>query len=395
MLKNKKIIVGVTGSIAAYKTAFLVRLLKKAGADVRVVTTDGARKFVSDLTFSNLSQHEVFSDLWGGEWSEHVHLGLWADLMVVAPATANTLAKMATGQCDNALLAVYLSAKCPVWVAPAMDADMYQHPATQKNLRALRENGVHIIEAEEGFLASGIEGPGRMAEPENIMAALRDAFEPGPLTGKNVLISAGPTRESIDPVRFVSNRSTGTMGWLLAATAKSMGAHTTLVSGPVSPTVDFDGELVRVESAEEMYQAVTSRSESADIIIMAAAVADYTPQETADHKIKKKDGDLTIAMKRTKDILKELGQKKKKGQILVGFALETNDELENAKGKLERKNLDFIVLNSLRDKGAGFGKDTNKITILDKTGRDFRYPLKSKAEVALDILSKIASDNGF
>lgn len=395
MLNGKKIIVAVTGSIAAYKAAFLVRLLKKQRAEVRVILTEGARKFVSDLTFSNLSQQSVFSDLWGGEWSEHVHLGLWADLMIVAPATANTLAKMAHGQCDNALLAVYLSARCPVMVAPAMDADMYQHPATQSNLAILARNGVHIIPSEEGFLASGLEGAGRMAEPETIMELVEDAFGPKPLAGKKVLVTAGPTVEPLDPVRYLTNRSTGTMGWLIAKTAMDMGAEVVLVSGPVEPKVDFGGDLVRVESAQDMLDAVLERSANMDLIIMSAAVADYTPAAYSDQKIKKKDGDLSIPLKRTQDILKTLGEQKPAHQILVGFALETDNEFEHALGKMQRKNLDYIVLNSLRDKGAGFGGDTNKITLIDKSGRDFRYPLKSKAEVAMDILLKIATDNGF
>lgn len=395
MLSGKKIIVGVTGSIAAYKAAYLVRLLKKQRAEVRVILTEGARKFVTDLTFSNLSQQAVFSDLWGGEWSEHVKLGLWADLMVIAPATANTLAKMAHGNCDNALLAVYLSARCPVMVAPAMDADMYQHPATKANLATLASHGVEIIPAEEGFLASGLEGAGRMAEPEAILEIIQDSFGPKPLAGKKVLVSAGPTIEPIDPVRFLSNRSTGTMGWLIASTAKDLGAEVTLVTGPAQPNVPYSGQLVKVETAQEMFEAMTHHAPASDVVIMSAAVADYTPAEVSPTKIKKKEGDMSIALKRTQDILHYLGQHKPSHQILVGFALETDNELEHALGKLQRKNLDYIVLNSLRDAGAGFGTDTNKITLIDKTGREFRYPVKSKAEVAMDILVKIATDNGY
>lgn len=395
MLSGKKIIVGVTGSIAAYKAAFLVRLLKKHNAEVRVILTEGARKFVTDLTFSNLSQQPVFSDLWGGEWSEHVKLGLWADMMVIAPATANTLAKMAHGNCDNALLAVYLSARCPVMVAPAMDADMYQHPATKANFETLKRHGVEIIPAEEGFLASGLEGAGRMAEPDTILEHIQDAFGPKPLAGKKVLVSAGPTVEPIDPVRFLSNRSTGTMGWLIAQTAQDLGAAVTLVSGPVNPNIPYTGTMVKVESAAEMFGEMTQRAPAADIVIMSAAVADYTPTEVSATKIKKKEGDMSISLKRTQDILNYLGQHKPNHQVLVGFALETDNELEHALGKLQRKNLDYIVLNSLRDAGAGFGTDTNKITMIDKTGREFRYPVKSKAEVAMDILVKIATDNGY
>lgn len=392
MLSGRKIILAITGSIAAYKAAFLVRLLVKNNAEVKVITTDAARQFVGDLTFSNLSQHPVFGDLWSGDWTEHVHLGAWADLMVVAPATANSLAKMANGICDNALTAVYLSAKCPVMVAPAMDADMYAHPSTHRNLALLEKDGVRIIPSGTGFLASGLTGPGRMAEPEAILEAVDQFFNHRPLRGKKVLVTAGPTRESIDPVRFISNHSSGKMGYAIALEAHRLGAEVTLISGPVPSPIETPFPPLRINSAQELHDEVMKVAADQDIIIMTAAVADYTPVQTADKKIKKKEGDMSIPLKRTPDILKGLGQVKPAGQTLVGFALETDSELENAKKKLASKNLDFIVLNSLREKGAGFGHDTNKITILDKNGEIIRYELKPKAEVAKDIFNKILSD---
>ena len=390
MLTGKKIILGITGSISAYKSALLVRLLVKAGAEVQVITTDAANEFITDLTFSNLSKRPVFRDLWGGVWTEHVHLGNWADLMLISPATANTLGKMANGICDNALTGVYLSANCPVWVAPAMDADMYRHPSTQRNLEVLTNDGVTVIPSDEGEHASGLSGPGRLPEPEALFDRIEKFFSSGkPLSGKKVLVTAGPTAEAIDPVRYITNRSTGKMGYALAQKAHEMGAEVCLISGPTALDNPLPNPIVSIRSAQELYDQTVSHAEKMDIVIMAAAVADYTPATVADQKIKKKDDDLSIPLKRTKDILKELGQRKKPAQFLIGFALETQSELENAKGKLARKNLDLIVLNSLRDKGAGFGHDTNKITILDKKGGIHRYPLVSKLQTAENILEKI------
>lgn len=389
MLAGKKIIVGITGSIAAYKAALMVRLFVKGGAEVRVVMTEAAKQFVGPLTFSNLSQHAVFSGLWDGNWTEHVHLGAWGDLMVVAPASANTLSKMALGICDNALTAVYLSAKCPVMVAPAMDADMYQHPSTHRNLAQLARDRVNVLAAGKGFLASGLEGEGRMAEPEDILAAVEAHFGPKPLAGKKVLVSAGPTREPIDPVRFISNGSTGTMGYSLARQAAKLGAVVTLVSGPVALPADGPWELIKVSSAAEMFAAMTSRSAAQDMIIMTAAVGDYQPIEVSTTKIKKADKNLVLELGRTQDILKHLGETKPYGQVLVGFALETNDEEAHALDKMKRKNLDFIVLNSLRDFGAGFGGATNKVTVFGRDGQKQSFELKGKTEVAADILDAV------
>ena len=391
MLADKKIIVGITGSIAAYKAALLVRLFVAQGARVRVVMTESAKKFVGELTFSNLSQQPVFAGLWDGSWTEHVHLGGWADLMVVAPASANTLAKMAHGVCDNALTAVYLSAKCPVLVAPAMDADMYAHPSTLRNLAQLQADGVHVMRAGEGFLASGLHGAGRMAEPEEILAATVVALSPKPLAGKRVLLSAGPTREHIDPVRFISNGSTGTMGHALAREAARLGAQVTLVSGPVAIKDSPGIATLHVETAEEMFEAMTNHAATQDIVIMTAAVGDYRPLEVSPIKIKKGDENLVLTLGRTRDILKHLGEHKPAGQLLVGFALETNDEEANALGKMERKNLDFIVLNSLRDPGAGFGSSTNKITVFSRKGEMHNFELKGKDAVATDIWSVLCN----
>lgn len=392
MLSGKKIIVGVTGSIAAYKAALLVRLLVKDGAEVRVVMTEAATRFVGELTFSNLSQSEVFSGLWDGTWTEHVHLGTWADAMVIAPCTANTLAKMAHGICDNALTAVYLSSRCPVMVAPAMDADMYIHPSMERNLHLLKQDGIDVIEPGVGFLASGLHGQGRLAEPEEMLSAIRDRLQPTslPLAGKKILISAGPTREHLDPVRFMSNGSTGTMGYALAAEATRQGAEVTLVSGPCNPPIDPGVEPVRITSAADLFAAMVERAPEQDVVIMSAAVADYTPAQVSDQKIKKKDGDLSIPMERTQDVLKHLGAHKPPGQTLIGFALETQHGLANAQRKLEKKNLDFIVLNILSEKGAGFGTSTNKITLVDRKGGHQDFPLKSKTEVAKDILAHLS-----
>ena len=390
-LKGKKIILGISGSVAAYKAVFLLRLLKKAGAEVKVVTTPAVKQFISELTLSSLSGQEVFSGLWDANWSEHVSLGTWADLMVVVPATANTLAKFAHGLCDNALTAVYLAARCPILIAPAMDADMYIHPRTQANLQTLSEDGMKVLPVGTGFLASGLEGPGRLLEPEEIFAFIEKQFQPKLLAGKKVLITAGPTREAIDPVRYISNHSSGKMGYALAQVGQELGAEITLVSGPVSITPPNGMTVRKVSSASEMYGAVMAVANQQDIIIMAAAVADFTPAEVAEHKIKKKDEDMSIALTRTQDILKQLGQHKPEGQILVGFAMETRHALENARKKLQAKKLNFIVLNSLNEKGAGFGHDTNRVTILDNRGGQEDFPLKSKREVARDIFDKIIS----
>jgi len=388
-LKGKKIILGVSGSIAAYKAVFLLRLLQKEGAEVRVVSTPAVEKFVSSLTFSSLIQRPVFSDLWAEGWSEHVALGTWADLLLVVPVTAHTLAKMAQGLCDNALMAVYLAAPCPVIVAPAMDADMYVHPRTQSNLSTLQQDGVKVLPVGQGFLASGLEGPGRLLEPEQIMEEVLAFFGEKPLSGTGLLITAGPTREAIDPVRYISNRSTGKMGYALAAKARELGADVTLISGPTALADPPGVHTLRVVSAKEMYEAVHERAEQQDILIMAAAVSDYSPLQVADKKIKKDSDSLNIPLAKTEDILKSLGKKKRQNQLLIGFALETHDEIEHAKRKLESKNLDFIVLNSLQDKGAGFAHDTNKITILFRDNQLLSFPLKEKAQVAGDILNQV------
>ncbi|RMG59589.1 MAG: bifunctional phosphopantothenoylcysteine decarboxylase/phosphopantothenate--cysteine ligase CoaBC [Bacteroidetes bacterium] len=391
MLQDRKIILAVSGSIAAYKAVYLLRGLKKAGATVRVVCTPDTARFVGPLTFSSLADGGVFDDLWGANWSEHVALGTWADLMLVAPATANTLAKMAHGQCDNALLAVFLAARCPVMIAPAMDADMYLHPRTQANLQALAADGHRVLPVSQGFLASGLEGPGRLLEPEVILAEVVAHFASPALAGKRVLITAGPTREAIDPVRYLSNHSTGKMGYALAAEAARRGAAVTLVSGPTSLPDPAGVETLRVQSTQDMYEAVMARAAGQDIVIMSAAVADYTPVTVAEQKLKKQGDNLTIVLRRTPDILHTLGQHKPPGQILVGFALETDQEEAHAREKLRKKNLDLIVLNSLRDPGAGFAHDTNKITLIDRTGDLQAFPLKSKKQVAGDILDRIVS----
>lgn len=391
MLKGKNVVLAVTGSIAAYKSALIVRLLVKQGVNVKVVMTKSAIDFIAPLTLSTLSKNPVFSDFTSskekGTWNNHVDLGLWADMMLVAPATANTLSKMANGEADNFMMAVYLSAKCPVFVAPAMDLDMYKHPTTKENIAKLTSFGNQIIYPESGELASGLEGEGRLAEPENITEFLGNYLKSQqPLFGKKILVSAGPTHEAIDPVRFIGNRSSGKMGFAIAQKASEMGAGVTLVAGPVSLSTPNPAiQRVDVVSAQDMFEAISSRFSEVDIVIMAAAVADYTPTTVADNKIKKKEGAMSIELKRTQDILAFLG-KEKENQLLIGFALETENEEQNAKGKIERKNLDFIVLNSLQDKGAGFAGDTNKITIIDKHNKISKFELKSKSEVAEDIL---------
>jgi len=395
-LKDKNIIIGVSGGIAAYKIPLLVRLLKKSGAQVQVLMTPAAHNFVTSVTLATLSGRPVITDFIKnkeGEWHNHVDLALWADVMIFAPVTANTLAKMAHGQTDNFLLAVYLSAKCPVMIAPAMDLDMYAHPATKANLHKLQSYGNYIIPATEGELASGLTGYGRMEEPEHIFAQINDFFKKkSNLSGKNVLITAGPTYESIDPVRFIGNHSSGKMGIALAQEAAERGAEVVLILGPTHLTVQQPNiQIVKVRNAAEMFQAVHQNFEMADITIMAAAVADFTPEQTAKQKIKKSGKAMTLQLRATKDILASLGQKKTDNQILVGFAMETENEKVNALKKLHKKNLDFIVLNSLREKNAGFKHDTNKVSILTKIGEIIDYPLKSKKAVAEDIFDLITT----
>lgn len=394
MLKGKHILLGITGSIAAYKAAALTRLLVKAGCEVQVVMTTLAKQFITPLTMATLSQRPIlveFFDPENGAWNSHIKLGEWADCMLIAPATANTLAKMAHGVADNLLLTSYLSARCPVAVAPAMDLDMFAHPSTQENLKLLASRGVKIVDPGSGFLASGLEGKGRMAEPEQIVEFLEQLFDEKKksLTGKHLLVTAGPTCEAIDPVRYITNHSTGKMGYALAEELAARGARVTLVSGPTQLTCPKGVERVDVRSAQEMYEASVEAFAKADGAVMCAAVADYTPAEVADRKIKKSDDDMAIRLKRTRDIAAELGREKG-DRVLVGFALETDHEAEHAQSKLERKNLDFIVLNSLRDAGAGFGVDTNVVTLIDAAGAE-KLPLLSKGEVAARIVDKIES----
>lgn len=391
MLKGKKILLGITASIAAYKAAVLVRLLIKAGAEVKVVMTPAAADFITPLTLSTLSKNPVLHALeQDGSWANHVALGRWADMMVVAPLSCNTLAKMATGLCDNLLLAVYLSATCPVVVAPAMDEDMWHHGSTQKNLQTLTGFGNHIIPVDNGELASGLVGEGRMAEPESIVAWLAAFFGNNqPLKGKKALVTAGPTYEAIDPVRFIGNHSSGKMGVAIAEALQQRGAEVVLVLGP-SVLQPAEGiEVIRVQSAAQMYAACQPAFANVDIAVMSAAVADYTPMQVAAEKIKKAADEFTIPLTRTQDILYSLGQQKKPSQLLVGFALETNNEKEYARKKLADKNADMIVLNSLNDAGAGFGVDSNKITIFDKEGNEYAFETKSKKAVAIDIVNVI------
>ena len=392
MLKGKHIILGITGSIAAYKSAVLCRLLVSAGAEVKVVMTPLAKQFITPLTMATLSQNPILVDFFNpenGEWNSHVKLGEWADLYLIAPATANTMAKMATGVADNLLLTTYLSARCNVAVAPAMDLDMYAHVATQRNMERLREDGVHIIEPGSGFLASGLVGKGRMAEPQDIVKAVEAIFaeKKKSLEGKRFLVTAGATIEPIDPVRFISNHSSGKMGYAVAEALAERGADVTLVSGRTALDAPKGVERVDVLSAEQMYEACVSRFEQMDGAVMCAAVADYTPQEVATEKLKKGDGDMSIPLKRTKDIAAALGERKG-SRVLVGFAMETQHEMENAQSKLKRKNFDFIVLNSLRKAGAGFRGDTNIVTLIDGEGAE-ELPLMSKRDVADRIVDKI------
>ena len=395
MLQGKKIVLGITGSIAAYKACYLIRGLIKQGAEVQVVITPAGKEFITPLTLSTLTGKPVVSEFFDrrdGSWHSHVQLGLWADAMIIAPATASTIGKMANGIADNMLITTYLSMKAPVFVAPAMDLDMYAHPSTQKNLDTLRSYGNHIIEPATGFLASKLEGKGRMEEPENIIAELDRFFEEKTdLKGRKILITAGPTYEKLDPVRFIGNYSSGKMGIALAEECAARGAEVELVCGPVSiPTVHPGIHRTDVESAAQMYQATTTLFPEADAAILCAAVADFTPAAVADNKIKREGNRLTLELEPTRDIARELGQMKKPGQVMVGFALETNDEKSHAKEKLQKKNLDFIVLNSLQDEGAGFRHNTNKVTFIDKEG-ETPFPLKSKKEVARDIVNKLVT----
>jgi len=392
MLQGKKILLGVTGSIAAYKSALLVRSLVKEGAEVRVIMTDAARDFISPLTLSTLSRQPVLHGLFDDHsWANHVMLGRWADVMLIAPLSCHTLSKMAGGGCDNLLMAVYLSATCPVVVAPAMDEDMWKHPTTRKNLDAIRSFGNQVIPVTHGELASGLVGEGRMAEPDDIVTFLSGMLASrGELAGKMALVTAGPTYEPIDPVRFIGNHSTGKMGVALARELRNRGASVKLVLGPTLLPHDLSGlDVVRVSTAEEMYEACVACYGDMDIAVMSAAVADFTPINVAGEKIKKKPEGLTLEFRRTRDILQTLGSRKKEGQFLVGFALETDHGRAYATGKLQSKNADLIVLNSLEDSGAGFGHDTNKVTLFDRNGGEFGFSVRSKAEVARDIVDVI------
>ena len=393
-LSGKKILLGITGSIAAYKTTYLVRDLIKAGAEVKIIASPSALEFVTPLTLSTLSKNPVLSEYANtstGEWNNHVELGLWADLMLIAPATANTLAKMAHDICDNLLIATWLSARCPVWVAPAMDLDMFSHFTTQNNLNILKKNNITILEPDSGELASGLTGKGRMQETEDILNQIIDYFtKDKPLKGKTVLITAGPTYEKLDPVRFIGNFSSGKMGFALAEKAAELGAKVILISGPVNVMEKHSNiNRINVVSADDMFYAVQEHFPQSNIFISAAAVADYKPENQANDKIKKSDDRLTLTLTKNKDILKHFGNNKSPNQVVVGFALETSNEQENALKKLLSKNADMIVLNSLNDKGAGFQSDTNKISILFKDGKTKQFPLKTKIEVANDILNEI------
>ena len=395
-LEGKKIILGITGSIAAYKAAILLRLLVREGAEVQVVITPAGKEFITPVTLSALSGKPVISEFFGagdGTWNSHVDLGLWADAMLVAPATAASLGKMAQGIADNMLITTYLSAKCPVFIAPAMDLDMFAHPSTQRNLAILKEYGNTIIEPQTGQLASGLEGKGRMEEPENILETVVDFFNrKKKLLNKTFLVSAGPTYEKIDPVRFIGNYSSGKMGYAIAEELAARGARVQLVSGPVSVTIQNPGvQLISVESAAEMYNECIQRFPRCNGAVMSAAVADFTPVSPESRKTKRGNTNWNIELQPTCDIAEALGKMKSDKQLLAGFALETNDELENAQRKLQKKNLDFIVLNSLNDAGAGFRVDTNKITIIDKNNNQQTFELKSKKEVAADIVEKIIS----
>lgn len=395
MLKGKKIVLGITGSIAAYKACYIIRSLIKVGAEVQVVITPAGKEFITPITLSALTQKPVISDFFSqrdGTWHSHVALGLWADAMLVAPCTASTLGKMANGIADNMLITTYLSMKAPVFIAPAMDLDMYQHPTTQQNIQRLRSFGNYIIEPQSGFLASGLEGKGRMEEPEDIVTYLDNYFESKDLQGKHIMLTAGPTYEKIDPVRFIGNYSSGKMGFALAEECVRRGAEVTLIAGPVNNQLKIKNERLRVidvESCEEMYQAAVKHFPQQDAAILCAAVADFRPEHVAEQKIKREKDDLVIRLQPTHDIAAQLGQMKRKGQLLVGFALETNDEEANAQKKLEKKNLDLIVLNSLRNKGTCFQSDENQITVISHNGQH-SYDKKPKCEVARDIINELS-----
>jgi phosphopantothenoylcysteine decarboxylase/phosphopantothenate--cysteine ligase len=402
MLKGKKIILGVTGSIAAYKAAFLIRLLVKEQAEVKVIMTSLAREFITPLTLAALSGNRVMVDFFNpenGEWNNHVKLGLWADAFLIAPATANTIGKMANGIADNLLLTTYLSAKCPVFIAPAMDKNMYEHKTTKKNLQALQNTGNIILEAVTGELASGLEGKGRMQEPDNIVNELKNYFKKGKLKkklpdrliNKKILITAGPTRENIDPVRYISNYSSGKMGYALAEELANLGVKVTLVTGPTDLVLKHPNiEIINVVNANQMFKQCRNRFKNMHGAILAAAVADYKPKKTSSEKIKGSGKELILELSPTIDIAQELGKVKSKDQFLAGFALESENEIENARSKLKKKNFDFIVLNSLKDKKAGFQYNTNKISIIDRNNKITNFKLKSKQEVAKDIINKIA-----
>ncbi len=389
----KRILIGISAGIAAYKISTLIRLFVKSGVEVKVIMTPMARKFVTPLTMATLSKNPILVDFFdpeNGSWNSHVDIGLWADAMIIAPATANTIAKMANGIADNLLLTSYLSARCPVFFAPTMDLDMFQHPATQKNIERLLQRGNHCIDADSGELASGLTGKGRMAEPETIFETVSEFFKKSQsFKNKKVMITAGPTYEHIDPVRFIGNYSSGKMGYAIADELQKRGAEVLLISGTVNIPAPQNVKLLKVVTAEEMYNACIENYSDCDIAVMAAAVADYKPVNQSDKKVKRKGNNITIELEPTKDIAKELGSIKTDKQMLVGFALETNNEMQNAYGKLQKKNLDFIVLNSLQDKGAGFNYDTNKITIIDKSNNVDTFELKTKQQVAVDIVNKI------
>jgi len=395
-LAGKRIILGVTGSIAAYKAVYLLRLLMKAGAEVQVIMTPTAKQFVGPVTFSSLSGKTVLSDFFsaeGGDWNSHVEMGVSADLMLIAPVTATTLGKMANGVADNLLLTTYLSARCPVVVAPAMDMDMYRHPSTQGNLEILKGYGNLVIEPGEGELASGLEGPGRMEEPEEILTFIRQ-INPGSskkkLLNKRVLVTAGPTHENIDPVRFIGNHSSGKMGFAIAEAFAAEGARVSLVTGPVALDSSVKGvELFRVRSADEMFEKCRALMEQMDIAVFNAAVSDFTPVSVSGSKVKRDKEEWTLRLKATRDIAAEMGKIKTAGQLLVGFALETDNELESARRKLEKKNLDLIVLNSMQDRGAGFGTDTNQVTMIDRKGNADKFELKPKEQVAVDLVQRV------
>jgi len=393
MLRGKKIILGITGSIAAYKSAYLVRLLVKEGAEVKVVMTPLAKEFITPLTLATLSNNPILVDFFNpenGDWNSHVDLGLWADAFIIAPATANTIGKMVTGVADNLLLTTYLSAKCPVFVAPAMDLDMFAHPSTKRNLQTLKSFGNQIIEPVVGQLASGLEGKGRMEEPENIVRFLADYFTPKKMLGKKILITAGPTYEKIDPVRYIGNFSSGKMGFALAESCARQGAEVTLIAGPVKLSAKHPNiKRIDVDSAEEMSKLVLNRFPKMDGAILCAAVADFTPVQKLKSKIKRENENLMLELKPTNDIAAAVGKIKKGEQFVVGFALESDNEEQNAKAKMERKNFDFIVLNSLQDHDTGFGFDTNKVSIIHRSGLTKKYELKSKLDVADDIVKEI------